>query len=67
MTITIHITEKTGIFIHMQVRQRTSKSLAAATATAYAAAKHMLFCLLRTILLKQILNFSSLVVTFKVL
>jgi hypothetical protein len=43
MTVTLHITSKAKNFIHMPGRQQTSKSLAASTATAYAAAKHMLF------------------------
>jgi len=45
MTVTLHITEKARIFIYMPGRQHTSKSLAAVTATVFAAANHMLFCL----------------------
>ena len=43
MTVTLHITSMAKYFNHMPGRQRTSKSLAAATATPNAAAKHMLF------------------------
>ena len=59
MTVTLHITSKAKFFNHMPGRQRTSKSLAAATATATAAAKHMLFCLPGQFLLAFELGFED--------
>jgi hypothetical protein len=42
MTVTLHITEKARTLMHLPGRQRTSKSLAAATTTANPAGKHNL-------------------------